>query len=70
MPRSYRFRRQGCACDQPSDQLDPDIYDNAGFVVKGSIDVLRNPDDDYSLRIWSDKVQDYTDRFVLLFEKL
>jgi len=44
-------------------------FESAGYIFKGSIDVLRNPDDDYSLRIWNDKVQDKTDRFVLLFEK-
>ncbi len=44
-------------------------FQNAGYQYKGSIDTLRNPDDDYSLRIWDDKVKDKTDKFILLFEK-
>lgn len=44
-------------------------FEGAGFVYLGSIDVLRNPQDDYSLRIWNEQVQGNTDRFVLLFEK-
>ena len=44
-------------------------FEQAGFLFRGSLDVLRNPDDDYSLRIWDDSVEGRTDRFVLLFEK-
>lgn len=44
-------------------------FQNAGFRFLGSIDVLLNPNDDYSLRIWNDTVRGKTDGFVLLFEK-
>ena len=44
-------------------------FQNAGYIFKGSIDTLRNPDDDYSLRIWDEQVAGRTDKFVLLFEK-
>ncbi len=44
-------------------------FQNAGFVYKGSIADLRNPDDDHTLSIWNDEVAGRTDKFVLLFEK-
>ncbi len=44
-------------------------FQDAGFRLLGKLDVLRNPDDDYSLRIWNDRIRGRTDRFVLLFEK-
>lgn len=44
-------------------------FEDAGYRLIGSTDVLRNPGDDYSLRIWDDAVDGKTDRFVLLFEK-
>ena len=44
-------------------------FESAGFRLLGRLEILRNPDDDYSLRIWNDKINGKTDRFVLLFEK-
>jgi len=44
-------------------------FEQAGYRFLGSIDTLRNPGDDYSLRIWDDAVRGKTDKFVLLFEK-
>ena len=44
-------------------------FEQAGYVFKGRLDSLRNPEDDYTLRIWDDAVRWKTDRFILLFEK-
>lgn len=44
-------------------------FERHGYRLLGRLDVLRNPDDDYTLRIWNDAVRGRTDRFVLLFEK-
>lgn len=39
----------------------------AGFTLLKDSDLLRNPDDDYSLSVFDYKVHGKTDRFVLLF---
>ena len=44
-------------------------WEEAGFTLLGSIDVLRNPEDDHTLRMREDAIEGRTDRFVLLFEK-
>jgi predicted methyltransferase len=44
-------------------------WQEAGFTYLGSLDVLRNPADDHSLRMREDAIRGRTDRFVLLFEK-
>ena len=44
-------------------------WQEAGFTYLGSLDVLRNPDDDRTLRMREDAIRGKTDRFVLLFEK-
>lgn len=41
----------------------------AGFKFVRSIDVLRNPKDNYSVNIWNKDVYHQTDRFVHLYEK-
>jgi predicted methyltransferase len=41
-----------------------------GFRLVAESDVLRNPDDDYSLSAFDPKVRGKTDRFVLVFEKI
>lgn len=46
-----------------------DDFERAGFRFLGSVDVLRNPDDDHSFRMREDAIRGKTDRFVLLFEK-
>jgi predicted methyltransferase len=40
-----------------------------GFKLVGSADVLRNPEDDYTLTPFAPEVRGKTDRFVLVFEK-
>jgi predicted methyltransferase len=40
-----------------------------GFSLAGSSDVLRNPDDDYSIMVFDPAVRGKTDRFILVFEK-
>ncbi len=40
-----------------------------GFVLAGSSNALRNPDDDYSVMVFKPEVRGKTDRFVLVFEK-
>ena len=44
-------------------------WQEAGFTYLGSLDVLRNPEDDHTLRMREDAIRGKTDRFVLLFEK-
>ena len=44
-------------------------WQEAGFTYLGSTDILRNPDDDRTLRMREDAIRGRTDRFVLLFEK-
>lgn len=46
-----------------------DDFERAGFLFLDSVDVLRNPDDDHSLRMREAAIRGKTDRFVLLFEK-
>lgn len=41
----------------------------AGFVLDGSSDALRNPDDDYSKSVFDPAVRGKTDRFLLRFVK-
>ena len=44
-------------------------WQDAGFTFLGRLDILRNPDDDHTLRMREDAIRGKTDRFVLLFEK-
>ena len=44
-------------------------FEAAGFTYLGSLDVLRNPDDNYDVSIWHKDVMRKTDRFIYLFEK-
>ena len=41
----------------------------AGFVLAAENDLLRNPEDDYSLGVFDPSVRGKTDRFMLLFRK-
>ena len=41
-----------------------------GFKLVAQSDVLRNPDDDYSIMVFDPAVRGKTDRFVLVFEKI
>ncbi|WP_179957721.1 class I SAM-dependent methyltransferase [Exilibacterium tricleocarpae] len=43
--------------------------EQAGFTFLGSLDVLRNPNDNYDVNIWNKAVHKNTDRFIYLFEK-
>lgn len=40
-----------------------------GFKLVAQSDILRNPDDDYSIMVFDPQVRGKTDRFVLVFEK-
>ena len=54
-------------------RIDPQIVigelEAAGFVLEGRSEVLRNPEDDYSLSVFDAEVRGKTDRFVLKFRK-
>ena len=43
--------------------------ESAGFKFEKSLDVLRNPDDNYQLDIWKKEVYRKTDRFIHLYRK-
>jgi len=40
-----------------------------GFILAGSSDALRNPDDDYTVMVFDPSVRGRTDRFILVFTK-
>ena len=44
-------------------------WQDAGFTLLGRLDILRNPEDDHTLRMREDAIRGKTDRFILLFEK-
>ncbi|MBT8441948.1 MAG: methyltransferase domain-containing protein [Gammaproteobacteria bacterium] len=54
-------------------RIDPEIIKSdmkaAGFVLEAQSDILRNPQDDYSTRVFDDSVRDRTDRVVMRFRK-
>lgn len=54
-------------------RIDPELvkadFERAGFVLEGSSDLLRNPDDDHSLNVFDDKIRGKTDRFFFKFRK-
>lgn len=54
-------------------RIDPNVvkadFKRAGFVLVGSSDILRNPADDHTLRVFDPKVRGHTDRFVFKFRK-
>jgi predicted methyltransferase len=54
-------------------RIDPNTakadFQSAGFVFVKSSDVLRNPADDHTLKVFDPKVRGKTDRFVFLFKK-
>lgn len=41
----------------------------AGFVFAGSSDVLHNPGDDHTLKIFDPRIRHHTDQFIFKFEK-
>jgi predicted methyltransferase len=41
----------------------------AGFVLDGQSDILRNPDDDYEKTVFDPELRGKTDRFVMRFRK-
>lgn len=43
--------------------------ESAGFKYEGSLDVLRNPNDNYQLDIWKKGIMRKTDRFIHLYKK-
>lgn len=54
-------------------RIDPETvkadFKRAGFVLVGSSNVLRNPDDDHSLLVFDPKIRGKTDRFIFKFRK-
>jgi len=54
-------------------RIDPAIVisdvQQAGFVLDGKSDVLRNPDDDHNKSVFDPEIRGHTDRFVLRFKK-
>jgi predicted methyltransferase len=54
-------------------RIDPNVvkadFESAGFVLDGSSEVLRNPADDHTLKVFDPKVRGHTDRFVFKFRK-
>ena len=55
--------------DSPKLHRIDEEFAKEGFEFVGELDVLRNPNDDYSLDIWKKKVKGKTDRFIQLYEK-
>lgn len=54
-------------------RIDPDVIksdmEEAGFVLEAQSDILRNPQDDYSMRVFDESVRNRTDRVVMRFRK-
>jgi predicted methyltransferase len=52
---------------------DPDVVKkemtDAGFVFDGSSDVLRNPDDPLTAKVFDASIRGHTDQFVFRFRK-
>lgn len=44
-------------------------FESEGFVFVKSLDILRNPADDYTKDIWAKGVMNKTDKFIYLFQK-
>ena len=54
-------------------RIDPEVIKSdmkaAGFVLEAQSNILRNPQDDYSTRVFDESVRDRTDRVVMRFRK-
>jgi predicted methyltransferase len=54
-------------------RIDPEVVKkevlSAGFVLDGSSDALKNPDDDHKAAVFDDKIKGKTDQFILRFRK-
>jgi predicted methyltransferase len=54
-------------------RIDPEVIKSdmkaAGFVLEAQSNILRNPKDDYSTRVFDESVRDRTDRVVMRFRK-
>lgn len=44
-------------------------FEREGFVFVKALDILRNPNDDYSKDIWAKGIMNKTDKFIYLFQK-
>lgn len=44
-------------------------FESEGFVLVKSLDILRNPADDYNQSIWAKGIMNKTDKFIYLFQK-
>ncbi len=54
-------------------RIDPEVAKTetaaAGFKFAGQSDVLRNPNDDHTLKIFDPKIRHHTDQFIFKFQK-
>ena len=54
-------------------RIDPAVvkadFERAGFLLEGTSNLLRNPDDDHSLPVFDPKIRGKTDRFMFKFRK-
>lgn len=54
-------------------RVDPELVKQevfaAGFVLDAESDILRHPEDDYTLRVFDENIRGRTDRFVFRFRK-
>jgi predicted methyltransferase len=54
-------------------RIDPKVieadFKRAGFVLAGTSDLLRNPEDDHSLLVFDQKIRGKTDRAIFKFKK-
>ncbi len=54
-------------------RIDPAVVktevEAAGFKFAGESDVLRNPKDDLTLKVFDPKIRHHTDQFIFKFEK-
>ena len=55
-------------------RIDPAVvkrdFEQAGFKLVATSNMLRNPDDDHSLLVFDPKIRGKTDRFVYKFKKV
>ena len=54
-------------------RIDPEVVKRevtaAGFTLSGSSDILRNPADDHTLKVFDPAIRGKTDQFILKFSK-
>lgn len=67
------IRGSGSEAAQSLHRIDEEFaradFEKEGFILLKSLDILRNPEDDYSKDIWNKAVINDTDKFIYLFKK-